>query len=99
MNFEKWRKANENNIPFKPESESEFIDWLERAFNEAQPQWQPIKTAPLDKDVIVFIDGYIGKARFNKMLKCWCADSFGVDDNALDMPSYWQPLPQQPSGD
>ena len=100
MTFEDWRKANENNIPFKPESENEFIDWLERAWQAARPQWQPIETAPRDKTLIDIYSASLGRLcdyhlHFNNSGKPFYS---GVNEAGFIVwdATHWKPTPQPP---
>lgn len=55
--------------------------------------WQPIETAPRDRDFLAYIgNGYIGRARFLNG-KFFTADNLGFGDTE---PTHWMPLPEPP---
>lgn len=76
----------------RDETDQDLCDvcyWRTRA-----PQWQPIESAPLDTDILVFLmDEHLGpmfRVVFNSCSGEW---SDGLD---VYSPTHWQPLPAPP---
>ena len=58
------------------------------------PEWQPIETAPHDREVLVYDDGAI-------LISLWVRDEDGQegwwDHGFMDpAPTHWQPVPAEP---
>lgn len=56
--------------------------------------WQPIETAPKDKDILLFIDGVVIEGRYTKSDKKWEVahlPSHGCDccGNENEEPTHW----------
>ena len=61
-------------------------------------EWQPIETAPRDKDFLAYLrSGYITRARYING-RHFAADSFGVSGGRDHdpTPTHWMPLPEPP---
>ena len=71
-------------------------------------KWQPIETAPKDKDILLFcprlgvVRGCWNDCKYHKNSKpYWTndrADIFGVRYTKSDQPTHWMPLPDAPEG-
>lgn len=59
--------------------------------------WQPIETAPKDEIVLVYDDGFIGKAILNDSGQ-WC--DVEIDGTSIfnPPPTHWMPMPLPPTG-
>ena len=81
-----------------PESERVFIydnkDAAEYIRSDLVPQWQPIETAPLHEDLLLWCEGDILKGY--KLTFGWCVGFDREDDAIYVNPTHWQPLPTPP---
>jgi hypothetical protein len=58
-------------------------------------EWQPISTAPKDREILLLVDVVIGPML--AVQGCWCSDGEWVDINGdLFSATHWIPLPDQP---
>lgn len=60
--------------------------------------WQPMETAPKDdgRDVIIAdADGLVGHGFFDRSNQVWR----WLDDDPIDRPTHWQPMPLPPVSD
>lgn len=63
-------------------------------------QWQPIKTAPRDQDILLFCAKrkQIVVAGFSEYSENWeVSYGCGADDPEIDNPTHWMPLPEPPN--
>lgn len=76
--------------PWKPAARAAI-----QAVQEAQ--WRPIKTAPLDRDIIVtgFIYNDPKRGRWAQVAR-WNGREFATEQAPLFPPTYWMPLPSFP---
>ena len=96
MTFEKWWEKKVGN--------SDQWTTLERlaakdAWEAAQPQWQPIETAPINISVICSTtNGRVGEACFITGITnpswYWADEAFPADGDGR--PTHWMPLPEAP---
>jgi len=65
-------------------------EYVERIYKAAQPQWQPIETAPKDgMEVLMYFKG----RGFEVSHYCGYWTDY---ERGSDTPLYWMPLPQSP---
>ncbi len=62
-------------------------------------EWQPIETAPKDKEILVAYVGNVMIARYSRALNGFPARWIGPypDDFTYGGPTHWMPLPEPPT--
>jgi len=92
--FKKWLDHNKLYL----EAAYKVLDMEEytlRAWELAQPQWQPIETAPQDgtKFLLLGMNNEISFCRWHEEVGAWC---YGGLIGPVDHECLWMPLPQPP---
>ena len=69
--------------------------------SEESNKWQPIESAPLGVDVLIYIDKEIqlayGKTNKSGKFCGWCIFDGGGDYSLSGKPTHWMPLPNPPT--
>lgn len=103
MTFEEWWKRRENSL-----ANMSGIASAKAAWQAAQPQWQPIDSAPKDESEIILCDESVGESYsgyFEITPNYWGEIGFqistyryaGYRENRIRHPTHWMPLPEPPN--
>ena len=86
----KLRKKYKSNIVYK------LIDYLIKECTELNA-WQPIETAPKDREILVYAPPYQDLKSLTKIIAYHDSAGYCIDE--LRYPTHWQELPDDPQND